>query len=143
MQHLNFKPKPINHIMYTALTIINANNLQQKAYVSLYFEGRRKRIYSGRAIGLKIFPNRAKTIDERTRRLNALKDELQVLLETNNYPYVPKNESREAAQLISLLESLKEKTGHPGQLNESQKQKLRSLNQALTEFLNDIELPAD
>lgn len=128
--------------MDTDLTIINAENLKQKAYITFYFEGVRQRIYSGRAIGLMIFPNRAKTVKVRVKRLEAIKRAVLELVETNSYPYLPENESREVAKIIALLQTLKQKDGRSNKLSEQQKQKLRLLNQALTEFLDNMESPA-
>lgn len=124
--------------MYIPLSIINADNLKQKSYVSFYFEGKRQRIYSGAAIGLKIFPNRAKTVEERFKRLNAIKDELQKLLETHQYPSVS-NERLEADKVISILESLSRKTSCPNELSEKQKQALRKLHLTLTTFIGKLE----
>lgn len=124
--------------MYIPLSIINADNLKQKSYISFYFEGKRQRLYSGGAIGLKLFPNRAKTVEERFKRLNAIKDELQRLLESNQYPYEHANDSFEADKVITLMESLNKKASSPNELNGNQKLALRKLLKVLKLLLENL-----
>jgi len=121
--------------MYIDLTIINAENLKQKAYITFYFEGVRQRIYSGRAVGLMIFPNRAKTVKVRVKRLEALKRALIELVENESYPYVAENGSKEADKVILLLKRLKENTGSLGKMSEHQLQELKLIQESLSSLI--------
>lgn len=72
--------------MYTEPEIVSSPNLKVRAYLYFYFEGKPVKEYTGNRTTLKIFPNRAKTVKERDRRLEALRLELLKCLSSQTYP---------------------------------------------------------
>ena len=74
--------------MNTDPIIINAEK-PGRPYISFYLNGIRQRIYSGRVLGLPIFPNKAKTSAERLSSLQSLKTALLKALASDSLPYQP------------------------------------------------------
>ena len=58
--------------MFTDPQIYNPADLTQRAFISFYFNGKRRRYYNGKAIGISCFPNTSKTLQERKRLLKQL-----------------------------------------------------------------------
>lgn len=71
--------KPFN--MYTDPIIVQSTNPAQKSYVKLHFKGKRLRFYSGNSVGIRCFPNEAKSSEVRMRLLKVLQYELKKQLE--------------------------------------------------------------
>lgn len=75
-----------------------------RSYVWFYLNGERKRVYSGKDLGIPIFPNRATNRKEKLRRLEALRKELlcQLASETYGSP-IPKEEYKQDTSIRGLL----------------------------------------
>lgn len=67
--------------MYTEPIICQSNDLSKRAYISVVFKGKRLRFYSGNIIGIRCFPNEAKTHDDRLRLLKQLHFEVKKSLQ--------------------------------------------------------------
>lgn len=72
--------------MYTEPEIVSTSNLEIRAYVTFYFKGERMREYTGNNTTLKIFPNRAKSVQDRDQKLHQLRAELLRCLSSGVYP---------------------------------------------------------
>jgi integrase len=72
--------------MFTIPTIVTSNDLNQRSYITFYFNGNRVREYNGNKIGIQISPNRSDSIVKRNELLEKLRFELHKALDTNNYP---------------------------------------------------------
>jgi integrase len=72
--------------MYTIPTIVTSNDLTKKTYIEFYFNNERRRYADARPIGLKISPNRAKTLIQRDELLEKLRFEFHKVLEAGTYP---------------------------------------------------------
>lgn len=83
--------------MDTKLEIKIPSNPAARAYVEFYFNGERIREYSGKALNLNIFPNKATTHEKKFELLVQLRTELANHIKTNNYP-LKKTESEEVQQ---------------------------------------------
>ncbi|MFD2246661.1 tyrosine-type recombinase/integrase [Pontibacter ruber] len=58
--------------MFTDPQIYNPDQLSKRSFINFYFDGERCRFYHGKAIGVFIYPNKAKSLTERTRLLSQL-----------------------------------------------------------------------
>jgi integrase len=90
------------NINYTEPQIVTSNDLNKRAYIVFYLNGKRIRIGNGETLRLRISPNRAKTIDDRNRQLNKLQYELKKALEANCYPVADQSVSPTTNQMVSF-----------------------------------------
>ena len=74
--------------MYTGLNIVSSDDLKHRSYIVYYFNGERCREYNGKSLNLKIFPNKASTLKEKTKLLGKLLFETQKALEKGWNPLV-------------------------------------------------------
>jgi len=74
--------------MFTIPTIVTSDDLTKRSYITFYFNNERVREYHGMNIGVKISPNRAKTLIERNKQLEILRFEYHKALDNNSYPIV-------------------------------------------------------
>jgi len=72
--------------MFTMPTIVTSNDLERRAYITFYFENKRIREYKGNNLDLRIYPNYAKTLEDRFRLLEKLRFELHKALDSGDYP---------------------------------------------------------
>ncbi len=68
--------------MYTEPIIVQAKDLNTRSYIYYYFNGKRYKEYTGKKIGLHIFPNSAKSIKEQKKLLEQLKFEFLTALKS-------------------------------------------------------------
>lgn len=96
-------------MQYTDPTIVSSQDLRHKSYIVFYFGDRRHRIYSGQSVGIRLFPNKATSVKERSSRLHTLKQEVTKLLIAGKFPYIPEEVAVPAptqlptSQLIQLV----------------------------------------
>lgn len=122
--------------MYTEPIIVNTEN-SARAYISFYFNGFRQRIYSGRALGLKIFPNRAKTYKERIRSLQTLKAELLKALAADKYPFQPElAKDRDVRLIIRQIQQLTTETQRVNEFHGLHIRQLEAIHDQLTVLLS-------
>lgn len=106
MQHQNYN-HVTNQIMYTEPTIVNADRLKCKCYVTFHVNGVRQRVFSGRPLGLKIFPNRAKTLKQRQRSLELLRAETAKRLAADSFPFQQESaKDRDVRIIVAELQQL-------------------------------------
>jgi integrase len=74
--------------MYSEPEIISTKELDHRSYVLFYFNGERYREYNGKRINLKIAPNRAKSLKEKSRLLNTLLFEVKTKLKEGWNPLI-------------------------------------------------------
>lgn len=93
--------------MYTDPVIVNSEK-SRRPYISFYLNGIRQRVYSGRVLGISIYPNKAKKHADRLSSLQALRKELLKALAAGSYPYQPPTISKndEAQQLLEQIAQL-------------------------------------
>jgi integrase len=72
--------------MFTIPTIVTTDDLTKRSYITFYYNNERVREYHAINIGLKISPNRAKTLAGRNKLLETLRFEYHKALESNTYP---------------------------------------------------------
>lgn len=90
--------------MYTEPIIVNPEK-PGRPYISFYLNGIRQRIYSGRVLGLPIYPNKAKNPADRLSSLQTLRKALLSALETDTFPFLPLtiSDSDQVQRLIKEL----------------------------------------
>jgi integrase len=102
--------------MFTEPRIVNPEDIRTRGYVLTYQNGNRIRLYNGSRLGLKCFPNRAKSLRDREKALKLLAFELKKLLEKGwNPDEIIKSDLtvaiQTAAESFSLLAAAVEKEG--------------------------------
>jgi hypothetical protein len=145
-------------IMFTEPQIVTSDDLNKRSYITFYFHGDRKREYNGKALGLRLTPNRAKTLEQRNDLLRKLRYELNKALDANLYPVVTQedgedltpNPIKEASEDTSvqetkvasantvLLDALNRKLNSP--LAKFYKRNLSTIHRQFTGFLTAEEL---
>lgn len=121
--------------MNTEPIIVNTAK-SARAYISFYFNGVRQRIYSGRALGLKIFPNRIKTPKERIRSLQTLRAELLKALAADKYPFQLAISSEQDLQhILRALNQLTMESKQSNALNQLRLTKLEQIHDLLADYL--------
>jgi integrase len=122
--------------------IVTSDNLGLQSYIVFYFEGKRIRVYSGKQIGIHLFPNKATTQRERLARLHSLRSECLKLLISEQYPYVPMVESVSIeVKVSSTLEYLQAVLNDKKtmKLSERYKKDLQVIYDQFTGFLTSVE----
>ena len=134
MQHLNYNQPQSD--MYTEPIIFNPKK-PKRSYIKFYLNDNRQRVYSGRALGLPIFPNKAKTPKERLSSLQLLKKELVKALATDTYPYhPPKSKDADLNLIQSEIHRLKAEWKRANELNEQLFERLENMQKMLVDYLD-------
>lgn len=124
--------------MYTEPTIVNADRLKCKGYVTFYLNGVRHRVVSGRPLGLRIFPNRAKTVESRRKGLEWLKAEIVKRLAADTFPLQPEPAKDEDVRLIvSELHQITREIKRANQLHEIHLGRVEAMQKQLADFLDN------
>ncbi len=92
--------------MFTIPTIVTSDDLNQRSYITFYFNGIRAREYNGNKIRVQINPNRADSIVKRNELLEKLRFEIHKALDTNNYPSGKSLKDNAATKLPFVEEKL-------------------------------------
>lgn len=122
--------------MYTEPTIVNADRLKCKGYVTFYLNGVRHRVVSGRPLGLRIFPNRAKTVESRRKGLEWLREELVRRLASDSYPFQADSAKDADVRMIAGgLQQLTQQLKRANKLSEEQLLEIRQILNVLTNYL--------
>jgi integrase len=143
--------------MFTIPTIVTSNDLKKKTYIEFYLDNERRRFADGRPLGLKITPNRSKTLVQRDELLEKLRFEFHKALEAGEYPNLLtvetqtsepiKHASKVEAQMqpnafipteILLKDALTEKLS--ANLSRTYKRDLVSIHKQFIEYLTTEEL---
>lgn len=74
--------------MFTVPSIVTNNDLNKKTYIEFYYNDERRRYADARPLGLKISPNRAKTLIQRNELLEKLRFEYHEALEAGEFPKI-------------------------------------------------------
>lgn len=123
--------------MYTEPTIVNADRLKCKGYVTFYLNGIRHRVVSGRPLGLRIFPNRAKTVESRRKGLEWLREEIVKRLDAGTFPLQPEPTKNDDIRLIvSELSQLKLEIQRAINLHVLQLSRIEAIQEQLAEYLS-------
>ncbi|MGF7041922.1 tyrosine-type recombinase/integrase [Mucilaginibacter lappiensis] len=136
---------------FTEPTIVTSDNLNQRSYITFYFNNERIREYHGKNIGQVINPNRAKSVDERNHLLKKLQFELHKALDNNDYPVITTSireislskEKHESGDIITpsslrlLFEAVRNKLR--SDLSRTYKRDLKSVYRSFREFLTPEE----
>src|SRR3546814_20464888 len=96
--------------MFTEPKIVNAENLNERCYVTFRFNGKRYRFYNGNAIEVDLNPNKYKDASNRLKMLMNLSFELEKSLSNGWNPSKPKTQSNLIKE-NSLADSLKDALG--------------------------------
>lgn len=109
-----------------------------KSFVEFYIDGDRQRIYTGKCIGLQLFPNRVKNLSTKLKMLEKLKYELQRNLSKG---WDPREEQQKQEPELTVIQSLTSKLElrKSGKYSASYLRDLESMYQKLTEFLTTAE----
>lgn len=95
--------------MYTLPQVSSNNNLESRAFVYFYYDNKRYKFYNGNKLGLKIFPNYAKTLKERNSLLEQLRFQFHKALTENWNPEIePINDTSLEQVQITAAEALEE-----------------------------------
>src|SRR3546814_11074249 len=81
--------------MFTEPKIVNAENLNERCYVTFRFNGKRYRFYNGNAIEVDLNPNKYKDASNRLKMLMNLSFELEKSLSNGWNPSKPKTQRSE------------------------------------------------
>ncbi|WP_423149717.1 tyrosine-type recombinase/integrase [Rubrolithibacter danxiaensis] len=137
-------------MIYTEPRIVATNDLKKRSYVIFYLNEERIREFNGRNIGLDIYPNRAKSLEERGQLLRKLEFELRKALEANLYPTTKKTFTLKKEKVIALTDkviltssqilekALRKKI--ESNLSKSYKRNLKSVHKSFIKFLTEDEL---
>ena len=71
---------------FTEPKVVTNDNLQHRSYVTFYFNDEIQKEYNGKNVGLKINPNRARSLVEKSQLLKKLQFEIYKSWEGGNYP---------------------------------------------------------
>ncbi|WP_394677938.1 tyrosine-type recombinase/integrase [uncultured Sphingobacterium sp.] len=120
---------------YYDLKVCTTDDLNHRSYVLVKFNGKRIKEYSGKAIGLDLMPNSARTLKEKKSLLLKLSNELSKAIEVGNYRN--QKESSEAILTVQFAfeEALNSKKN--SSLNKLYKRNLQRVFDDLFEFLSD------
>lgn len=123
--------------MYTEPIIVNADRLKCKGYVTFYLNGIRHRVVSGRPLGLRIFPNRAKTVQSRRKSLEWLRAEILMRLVADTFPLQPEPAKDEDVRLIvKELHQLTLETKRANELHEQRLARLEAIQIQLADYFS-------
>jgi integrase len=90
-----------NNLNFSEPTIVTANDLSHRSFISFSFNNKPQRQYHGKCIGLLINPNRAKSLPEKLSLLNKLRFELHKALEAGQYCLVAEKRNQIAEKNIT------------------------------------------
>ena len=122
--------------MYTEPKIVLPLNLQARAYINFYFNGKRIRIYNGKILNLKIYPNNSQSLKDRKRLLNILLFELKDALRKNIF-LSEETETKHLSITVALENALDSKLR--SDLSSTYKRDLKNVFQQFMEFLDENE----
>lgn len=129
--------------MYTDPIIVNPEK-PGRPYISFYLNGIRQRIYSGRVLGLPIYPNKAKNSADRLSSLQALKTTLISALDTDSFPFLPSRNSEPDLQLMrGVINQLRMEAKVANTLNLQQLAKLEHIHNLLADYLRGTTATSD
>ncbi|MFA6246241.1 MAG: tyrosine-type recombinase/integrase [Mucilaginibacter sp.] len=127
---------------YTEPIIVTNDDLNHRSYITFYFNNEIQKQYHGKNVGLKINPNRAKSLDEKRQLLKKLQFEIHKSLEAGIYPIIKDDtplhqnikELTVSLSAIKLLfEAVKEKLR--SDLSRTYKRDLKSVYRDFRDFM--------
>lgn len=89
--------------MFTEPTIYNPNDIQKRAFVQSYINGKRFRFYTGKSLQITCFPNEQTVFKDRSREIRRLSRHLNNLLEKG---WLPTDETDKKAPELPIKEAL-------------------------------------
>ncbi len=123
--------------MYTEPKIVFPKNLQARAYINFYLNGKRIRIYNGRSLNLNIYPNNSRSLKERERLLNVLLFEVKDALRKNIFLQKEEEPVKSLCTTEALEQALNSKLN--SDLSNTYKRDLKTVFQQFMEFLSEKE----
>ncbi len=123
--------------MYTEPKIVLPKNLQARAYINFYLNGKRIRIYNGRSLNLNIYPNNSRSLKERERLLNVLLFEVKDALRKNIFLQKEEEPVKSLCTTEALEQALNSKLN--SDLSNTYKRDLKTVFQQFMEFLSEKE----
>jgi integrase len=126
----------LRQIVYTNPVIKNSKKLNSRVFVEFYYNNERVREYSGKSIGLNIFPGRAKTIAERTASLKLLSKELSKALAAGTYSRERKTLEPTAKSTLEQVLTAALNKKRAAKLSDTYKRDLIYIHAQLLEFLS-------
>lgn len=126
--------------MYTEPKIVLPQNLNERAYINFYFNGKRIRIYNGNPLNLKIYPNKCQSLKERKRLLNVLLFQLKDALRKNMFTEKLLVQEKILNTAEALEKALKSKL--ESDLSNTYKRDLQKVHNQFLHFLSENEKQA-
>ncbi len=123
--------------MYTEPKIVLPQNLQTRAYINFYFNGKRIRVYNGKILNLNIYPNNSRSLNERKRLLNVLLFELKDALRKNIFLLKEEETQKPLSTTEVLGQALDSKLN--SDLSDTYKRDLKTVFKQFMEFLSHKE----
>jgi len=129
--------------MFTEPEIVSTPDLSVRAYVKVYIDGERHRLYNGKDLGIKCNPNRARTVSERNKALAYLEYQLKKKLEKGWQPNQEPPQAKQAPKVTISSEqafSLLIPEIEQEVISDDYRRDLRLLNGHFIEFLHSKDL---
>lgn len=121
--------------MYTEPKIVNAEG-PGRPYVTFSFNGVRQRVSSGRVIGLRLHPIKAKTPEERKLILVQLREALVKALANGKYTNPPTlSKDEDVRRILTEIHHLSKKLNVANQQFKQQSAKLKEIQTHLDDYL--------
>lgn len=121
--------------MYTEPKIVNPE-ATKRPYIIFYYNGTRQRVYSGRVLGLRLYPLKAKTPKERKLILEQLREALVKALSEGKYTNPPILSKDEDLRLIlAEIHHLSIELKKANQQFKQQSAKLKEIQTRLDDYL--------
>lgn len=125
------------HGYYSPPIIRSSSDINKRVYIEFYYDDKRIRQYNGNCIGLKLYPNRAKTIQLRDKILKLLRNELEVRL--NDGRYHPGISNKRNEQRVSRPFASPSKAKDDAHLITTYKVSMREIHSQFLDFLTKEE----
>lgn len=120
--------------MYSEPQIYCPAELGKRAFVFVYFGGKRLRFYNGTNLGVNCHPNRCKTVSYRRRELGRLARELHNALQRGWTPDQHETKTKESG-VITLLAEIARTI--PASFSDTYRRDLRKVCEGFTDFLKE------
>jgi len=134
------------------MRIAHPNDLAKRSYISFYLDGKRIRIYNGKCLGIRLFPNRASSAVDKEKMLVELRGALVEAIKNNKYPVMVSssvfssvendNKGIDGFSIASCLDAALAQKNKSG-LSFHYLKNLRSVISHFKAFLSDQELSGD
>lgn len=132
-------------MLVNSVKIKRSDNLNQRAFISITYKGKRYKEYTGTKIGLPIKPNSCSSVEERDKQLLVLEYEFKKAIDLSKYPIenIPLvKESQPPKLLISTRDALFDAMKYKNAANISPLYK-RNLNRVYNAFIDYFKEKAD